>query len=470
VPGGTFELGRINMGSNTTIRGTGRGSVLHEISDANEIISTKAGANDLVIRDLHFLGRGITPLGVGYAIIDRNSAHSRILVEGCTFTNFSAGGIHIGLAAAAPGGLCSDYIIRNCHFFENGLTTGNVTGVAITNADRVLIEGCTVTKTGAAQSYVSSNAAIDVEPNVAGDLCTNIVIKGCFFRNVGSSSINVTNTVGATVRWVTISDCTMADNYLDGLHVATASDTTITGCLIHNNGRSGLFIGGDRTVITGCEIVDNNASLGNQGQVYIESCVDTVVVGNRIGMTTATGTAPAVVEAGTANRSYIANNNCTSAIAVTMTIIGTGSVTIGNTGYTSTTGRQMVKRVKVNAALTVVTAGAAGYVDFGAGFNTTLTTLAGDEICIRIQSVGRKLTSGFGAVVVDVDAGTKLPGPADSSVVFDISAEVKPFAYEYWYAPGAGAHALKPQIYSNDVGIAGAGFAHFCQVLYEVWR
>lgn len=128
----------------------------------------------------------------------------------------------------------------------------------------------------------------------------------------------------------------------------------------------------------------------------------------------------------------------------------------------------LVSRYLVNDAVNATKAGA-GYADFGGNYTATVTTLAGDKVCVRVNALLRKLVGGQANIIID-RGGTKLPeaggGPASSNVL----GSVVPAMLEVWDTPGAGTFTYKAQVYTDDANTAGAGLGARAQMVVEVWR
>ena len=132
----------------------------------------------------------------------------------------------------------------------------------------------------------------------------------------------------------------------------------------------------------------------------------------------------------------------------------------------------MMTRFVAQGTLVATNAVAGTYVDFGGIFTTNITTIAGDQVHIVVQSNGKKDVGGAGTVVVD-RGGIKLPASGvNSSVYLDASTAPTyvPFTLEYWDAPGAGTFTYKPQLFTSDANTAHAGNGGQCQYIVEIWR
>ncbi len=91
-----------------------------------------------------------------------------VTVENLTIAETGGDGVYVGWRA--PGGPCTDIVLRNLVCERNCRQ-----GLSITCAENVLVEGCTFRQT----SGRSPQSGVDIEPNRNTDVLKNIVLKDC---------------------------------------------------------------------------------------------------------------------------------------------------------------------------------------------------------------------------------------------------------------------------------------------------
>ena len=134
------------------------------------------------------------------------------------------------------------------------------------------------------------------------------------------------------------------------------------------------------------------------------------------------------------------------------------------------TTKQCVSRTIVNQTVNV-NVSTATYVDL-TGMTATITTITGDQVCVRIQGNFYKATAGNMAVVVD-RSGTKVGGDTTGSSVyasFIAGTPSRSFLKEVWDAPAAGTYTYKGQGWNDDTNAASFGGGQSMQFVCEIWR
>lgn len=270
-------------------------------------------AIDVTIRGGAILGDRDTHLGTtgehGMGVRVERSAD--VTVESVTLADHWGDCIYIG------GG---DYTRTNRGVTIRDCTLRNARrqGISVTNADGIIIDGCTITDiNGTPPEY-----GIDIETNDPAHPCRNVTVTGCTFRGsagggfvVGSPAIGVTVTgchfdgdaatlVAATD--ATVSGCTFTDATCTASSGSTAvaitgnafrngtlaiyaknapvSGVTMSGNVLTNSGdleRKGIERTG-AAAATGVTITGNQLTGYTSESIYLYTPVDGVIHGNDI--------------------------------------------------------------------------------------------------------------------------------------------------------------------------------------------
>lgn len=388
-PPGIFRTDTLTLKSKVYLQGAGQNATsIKQTSDVggHHVIVTDTTCIDVGVFDVSFIGVG----GVGgntFGIAAGNNGPvSRIKVERCTFTLFSGSGLQFGGNST---NLVTDFTARACSFIDNAVNVAQPCGIAITNGQRGVIDGCNIDMTSADRAFAGANAGIDIEPSVDTAFCIDITITNTRIRNTGASGIQVlarataiNQTKGIIITGCEIFACAQDGILAGGASTAAGKGTSIDACSIHDNGRIAVRFFANDGILSNSRIVDNNRGGGNNGHITVEQNVqNSLISGCRIGYVEfAGGQMPVLAELSTgADYTLITGCNVrTGTGTVSFTFVGSNSTVLNCPGWNVTTTETNYHRFRYEplntAGINVTNVGTGATAAFGGGRGHQMNT------------------------------------------------------------------------------------------------
>lgn len=325
LPAGIYRItAALTMtASNIVLRGEGAASVLKAGAASINIVEIGDGTanpNNSVVDSLRFTAESVMDVGT-HAIIVRNGHNITVrnvrldgygtlyngirLVGGAQQYIYNVENFEInemvnhGIVVDAP--LTSP--TQNV-FLSNGEIGGGNNGILLLNASGVYMS--MVECLGCHQHGLATYPA--AEATVRYLLLTQCVFDSCTQAGVFLSSN------GGTLYDVQMNGCWSASNGRSGIEIG-ANTVLLSGCKITNNGQNGVLVTDPcrNLALNGNQIVANNMSDGQYHGVYLSPDVQNFVIqGNQIGLGshyTFNRQKYGVFVAGTTNNHYIVRNN-----------------------------------------------------------------------------------------------------------------------------------------------------------------
>jgi hypothetical protein len=152
----------------------------------------------------------------------------------------------------------------NCVFEDLVCTNNGRQGASITVGRHIVVRGGVYSNTSGAPP----SAGIDVEPDVAGTPCEDIVIDGVSFTGNDGAGFLCDNAFEglSSVRNIHVRNCHIADNGLSGVTIRGGQAITISQCQVLRSGSSGfeLDMYPDNPLVdlhvNGCRIYENGSA------------------------------------------------------------------------------------------------------------------------------------------------------------------------------------------------------------------
>ncbi len=226
-------------------------------SDGSDALPTPDCTVPAPCRTLQHAAAGLDPNGeliildsAGYGHIDITTSMS-ILAPGGVYGGIAVFAGNDGITVNAPGAN-----VRFTNIFING--QGGNTGISITSAGRVILEGCSVTN-------MLSNGLVS---SAAG---ARIVIRNSVFRDNGGFGVTIAGAVESTI------DDVHADRNALGGFKFDGTTGTVSHSVSNDNGGTGVFVSTPSLTTTTIAISDhassNNAGNGIDAQVSSAAAV-----------------------------------------------------------------------------------------------------------------------------------------------------------------------------------------------------
>jgi hypothetical protein len=240
IPPGRYRITQqIRIPGNVTIFGYGAAILNYTMTEGLHGVPLVIGSRDpggsiqkIKIFGLEIDGRRSfqTPGKSGMRI--EGEVHD-LLIKDCYFHDNTSDGWYTlrvqGIDSAVP---------ANCVFEDVVCTNNGRQGASITVGKHILVRGGVYSNTSGAPP----SAGIDVEPDVAGTPCEDIVIDGVSFTgNAGAGFLCDNAFEGlSSVRNIHVRNCHIADNGLSGVTIRGGQAVTISQCQILRSGNSGF--------------------------------------------------------------------------------------------------------------------------------------------------------------------------------------------------------------------------------------
>lgn len=230
APAGTYRTYLLNMPSDSFLYGDGEQTIIkpYNVTGLGALGANSGGASSfitgLTIRDVKFLGTVATDGFLEQAHLLILEGVKRARIENCYFEGFRGDGLYIGAGRSGTERHNVDVVVRNCVF--DGVNNNNRNGISVIDIDGIEIENCVFRN--CARSDMPGS--VDFEPNVAASVIKNvkvlnsrfyntnglrghlvfstnnatagalenIIIRGNFFENTGTSSSILLDAFGAT--------------------------------------------------------------------------------------------------------------------------------------------------------------------------------------------------------------------------------------------------------------------------------
>ncbi|MEJ7837230.1 MAG: right-handed parallel beta-helix repeat-containing protein [Thermomicrobiales bacterium] len=243
IPAGSYKIStQMLVPSNAVI--FGYGAVLLNYTDvvpeesylgvALVVSSERADSpvTDVKIYGIEIDGRRASQT-VGKAGLKVQGNVRNLLVKDCYFHDNSTDGWLMIRSS-----LGDDLIPEHCVFEDVVCLNNSRQGASISVGRHIVIRGGDYSQTGGEPP----SAGIDIEPDVPGTACENILIQGVRFADNAGAGL-LFDYVGAGVspiRNVRVSDCQMSGNGFSGVTIRAAEGVSLRNCLIDNNLDSGI--------------------------------------------------------------------------------------------------------------------------------------------------------------------------------------------------------------------------------------
>ena len=192
LPVGTYLVGDLTIGANTSLIGMGWGAHLKKKATATYLLSVNPGsggtsdptqnARNITIANLWLEGLSGTAFSQFNHMLNLNAA-SDVLVEGCHLTSFEGDAIYLGSSNVAATERHNERItIRHCVF--DGVNKQNRNAISVVDGTDVLIADNDFTRC----SRSDMPGAVDLEPDAnAFARIRNVQIVGNRFRDIGGN-------------------------------------------------------------------------------------------------------------------------------------------------------------------------------------------------------------------------------------------------------------------------------------------
>lgn len=272
IPDGTYITLPLFAASNTRIL-MGRNATLKA--------KTGYGVNDrllniITVDDFEMIGGTIQMLRAAYAGVVNEQRHcvmisgsNRIKLIRVKAIDSGGDGFYIGGAAG-----CTDVLLEDCvasNHFRNALS--------ITRGDKItVLRGQYSQANGTTEAPAGPWAGIDVEPNASTTL-DNVVIDGaeCFSNN--GNGILCSGPSTAITDRLTIRNCRVHDNLLQGIKPAYVQKLIVDGNEVWSNTTGGIE---DTTALSSWQRITNNTIYSNGGSGIKGFSSKAVISGNTI--------------------------------------------------------------------------------------------------------------------------------------------------------------------------------------------
>ena len=214
---------------------------------------------------------------------------------------------------------CVDMLFSNCKAFNN---TGS--GIEITNnSNNISIDACSMSCNKINGYEINTNSAyITISDgscsqnmlygaHIDSSVSDIIINSSCFLYNskgiyvegtenvISASSVCSNNTGIECIGSIIIKGCTIHSNTTNGIDLTSGHDSVIESNQLHNNGNTGIIIGGENNIIStnrirscvngvqinitaGNTIVTSNNMKGNTGTNYSDLGTGTISANNII--------------------------------------------------------------------------------------------------------------------------------------------------------------------------------------------
>lgn len=156
-----------------------------------------------------------------------------LLVKDCHFHDNSTDGWLMIRSS-----LGDDLIPEHCVFEDVVCLNNSRQGASISVGRHIVVRGGDYSQTGGELP----SAGIDIEPDVPGTACENIIIQGVRFADNAGNGL-LFDYVGdgtSPIRNVRVSDCEMSNNGFSGVTIRAAEGVSLRNCLIEGNLDSGI--------------------------------------------------------------------------------------------------------------------------------------------------------------------------------------------------------------------------------------
>lgn len=269
IPVGVFLCGPITVPANTLMFGGGSTAVIKlKGSSVSSMLTIGSGT---VLDNFAVDGNKASMSNPNlHGVVIANAAN--VQLKNLTITNTSGDGINI--TGAAPTGIK----IKGCEI--SGFTKN---GITLDNGTNVLIESCI---TAVSDIVAAPGDGISLAVGAVGYSTNLVTISDCISRNNSGRGIAVVGAGSKNVSNVTIKGSLVSANTGHGIHLLTAQQVLVNGCIAKSNNGDGIRLEGDviNSRISEC-IADSNAGFGireiiagatpnNNGLIY------SVAVGN----------------------------------------------------------------------------------------------------------------------------------------------------------------------------------------------
>lgn len=319
-------------------------------------------------------------LGGLFYFIDTITNNTSLTIE-ATYQGTTISGQDM-LGQTIIGGICIDQVIVNGSstngIFLRGVRNSSIKRTAVTNCtgNNIHIEDCAYMSLESVLSESSDTHGLFIDDsfNIAIDASTfrnnalsgvyfsnnanNLVLDGCVLANnagrgiladLGANNINVTDCItcynnddGIDLQndtlTINIVSCISCNNGAKGIDF-DGTECTVTGCVVNNNGDSGIGCGPDGTVVSNhCAsnasdgirlsgddncVIQGNVSINNGGEgILLETSDDCVVTGNVCQNNTGNG----IEIQATCDGTLVTSNHCSG--NATPQILNNGTNTI----------------------------------------------------------------------------------------------------------------------------------------------